>query len=266
MVGAPAAVPGGTELFDVFYRDTKNRVMRAFVGENGWTATSMGGVVITDPVAVSTAPGRFDVVALGVDYTPYHFSWDGTTVQIEQVSATRGLGQPALLGAPGRLDIFVRGFDRAVHHVRKTGAGVVEERVGGVASDFPTAAAIAAGAGTIRRVFVHGQDNRIWAASSLDDGPWTWELLAPAGMTDRFAGSPTASIDGDTVVVHVRASTGTLGVFRRIPATGWTYANVGGAIADSPTSLGATSYAHGRDGTLQRFDGTSWHAEGGRFD
>ena len=170
-------------------------------------------------------------MALGVDYTPYHFSWDGTTVQIEQVSATRGLGQPALLAAPGRLDIFVRGFDRAVHHVRKTGAGVVEERVGGVASDFPTAAATVAGAGTIRRVFVHGQDNRIWAASSLDDGPWTWELLAPAGMTDRFAGSPTASIDGDTVVVHVRTSAGALGVFRRTPATGWTYANVGGTIS-----------------------------------
>ena len=32
MVGAPAAVGGGSEPFNVFYRDTNNRLMRAFVG------------------------------------------------------------------------------------------------------------------------------------------------------------------------------------------------------------------------------------------
>ena len=40
----------------------------------------MGGVIITDPVAGSTAPGQSDVVALGMDYTPYHFVWNGSTV------------------------------------------------------------------------------------------------------------------------------------------------------------------------------------------
>ncbi len=141
MLGTPAAVGGGSEPLNVFYRDTSNRLMRAFVGTSGWTTTSMGGVIITDPVAASTTSGGFDVVALGIDYTPFHWWWNGTGVSTEHVSATRGLGQPALLSGPGRIDIFVRGFDRAIHHIRRSDSGVAEDFVGGTASDFPTALA-----------------------------------------------------------------------------------------------------------------------------
>jgi hypothetical protein len=49
-------------------------------------------------------------------------------------------------------------------------------------------------------------------------------------------------------------------------STGWTYTNVGGAIIDSPTSVGNAAYAHGRDSALLFFDGTKWLSKGGRFD
>ncbi len=84
-------------------------------------------------------------------------------------------------------------------------------------------------------------------------------------MTDRFAGSPSASVSGGFAIVHARTSDGALGRFTA-SSTGWTYTNVGGAIADSPTSVGGGAYAHGQDGTLSFFDGTAWHADGGRFD
>ena len=92
MVGAPAVTGGGTAPFNVFYRDTDNRLMRAYVASNTWRSASMGGVVITDPVAGSTAPGQSDVVALGTDYTPYHFVWNGSSVLSAQMSATRVSG------------------------------------------------------------------------------------------------------------------------------------------------------------------------------
>ena len=211
-------------------------------------------------------PGQSDVVALGTDYTPYHFVWNGSSVISGRVGATRVLGQPAMIVAPGRLDIFVRAFDRTIHHIRSTDAGVVEEALGGVASDFPSATVTARPDGTTRRVFVHGQDNRIWSAVSLNDGPWQWEVLAPAGMTDRFAGSPTASTGGTTPTLFVRTTTGNLGQVPPGTVRRLDYTNLGGAIADSPTSLGNGGYAHGQDGTLQFFDGTTWQAKGGRFD
>ena len=265
MVGAPAAVGGSGAPINVFYRDTSNRLTRAFVATSGWTSATIGGAIINDPVAASTGPGQFDVVALGIDYTPSHWWWNGSGVSVEHLASQRGLGQPALIAAPGRLDVFMRGFDRAVHHIRKTGSGVVNELLGGIASDTPSAVATTGTAGTTRRVFVHGQDNRIWAASSLNDGGWKWAQLPPLGTGDRFAGSPSASTVGSTLYVQTRTGAGTLGRLR-FNSAGWTYTNLGGAIVDSPTSVGNTAYAHGRDGTLQFFDGTKWISKGGRFD
>ncbi len=265
MLGAPAVTEGPDGHVDVFFRDTDNHLMRVTRERNVWTATSLGGVITTDPVAATPGPGQFDVVALGADYTPYHWWWNGAGVSSEQVSTTRGLGQSALIVAPGRLDIFVRGFDHAIHHVRRTAAGVLDESLGGVVSDFPTAVATTDAGGTTRRVIVEGPGRRLWSVASIDDGAWTWELLAHAGMTDRFAGSPSASATPRGVSVSVRTSTGNLGLFRRTPA-GWTYRNVGGSIVDSPTAVGRAAFAHGRNGSLRYFDGTAWHQLGGRFD
>ena len=262
-----AAVGGGSEPLNVFYRDTSNRLMRAVVGANGWTSTSMGGVVITDPVAASTGP-RADSTSWRSGSTTRRttWSWNGSSVSTEHVSAT-AWSWSARAARRSRADRHLRQRVRPRDPPRrKTGSGVVEDLVGGDASDFPTAVAIPAIAGTTRQVFVRGVDNRIWSASSFNDGPWQWDALAPTGMTDRFAGSPAASMSGSTVIVDARTRSGTLGRLRYTRATGWTYANVGGSIADSPTSLGDAAYAHGQDGTLHFFDGTSWHSEGGRFD
>ena len=84
-------------------------------------------------------------------------------------------------------------------------------------------------------------------------------------LTDRFGGSPSASVSAGIAIVHARTSDGALGRFTA-SSTGWTYTNVGGVIADSPTSAGTGAYARGQNGTLSFFDGTAWHANGGRFD
>jgi hypothetical protein len=267
LVGTPAAVGGTNEPFQVFYRDTTNHLMRAYVGARGWTESGMGGdVITTDPVVATAGPGQFDVVALGIDYTPYHWWWNGTAVSREHVSTTRGLGPPALVATSGRIDIYLRGFDRALWHVRKVGAAVFEERVGGTMSDVPTAVTTNDAGARVQHVFVHGQDNRIWEASSTDDGPWQWALIAPAGMTDRFVGSPTANTTGETVIVLARTTSGSVGLLRHDPAATWSYANVGGTVVDSLTPAGTTAWAHGSDGNLMFFDGTQWIAEGGQFD
>jgi hypothetical protein len=267
MVGTPATVGGGAEPANVFFRNVSNQLMRAYLGSTGWIAQSMGGVALSDPVAASSAPAQFDVVAAGLDYTLYHWWWNGTGISREQVSTTaRILGQPSILAAPGRLDIFFRSFDRALYHLRKTGGGVVQELVGAVVSDFPTAVATPEGTGTTRRVYVRLQDNRVWEASSAADGPWHWAALAPVGMTDQVAGSPSASSSGATVLVQVRTTTGNLGTFTYTAGTGWTYVNNGGTIVDSPTSVSSVAYGHGPNGDLQLFTGTSWQPQGGRFD
>jgi hypothetical protein len=266
-VGAPAVVGGDSDPVSVFYRDTTNHLMRAFINANIWTASPLGGtVVITDPVAASTGAGQYDVVALGPDYTPYHWWSNGGDVASEHVSTTRGLGQPALLDAPGRLDIFVRGFDRALYHVRKTSTGVTSELIGNAMSGFPTAVATSSGVMTTRRVFVRGSDDVIWQATSLDDAPWTWTRIAPAGMTDIFSGSPTASTTADGVIVHARTRSGALGALRWKDSTGWSYSNDGGIIADSPSSLGAAAYARLCNGMLVFYDRTQWQSLGGHFD
>jgi hypothetical protein len=82
MVGVPAVLQGIANGFDVFFRgpgdDVKpgNDLKHAYWNPgSGWAIQDMPGTVITDPVATSWGPGRFDVVALGGNYTLYHWWW-----------------------------------------------------------------------------------------------------------------------------------------------------------------------------------------------
>lgn len=271
MVGVPAVLQGIANDFDVFFRDPGNLVKHVYRTGSGWAIEDMpGGIVITDPVAASWGTGRFDVVALGGDYRLYHWWWSGgSTINLEQVSSSAmGLGPPALVTwGVNRLDIFFRGWDRAVYHMRSSGSAPwTLDSPGGVIVDFPSAATTG---GDTLRVYVLGlgRSTQLFQAQQTNGSPWQWtSLSAITGSTGTsLSGSPSASVQGDVVTVHVRTSAGKLSSFS-LSGGAWGFLNHGGIITGSPTSTPGGAFVRGRSAGLWLFNGTKWTSLGGVFD
>ncbi|MGH8474098.1 MAG: hypothetical protein ACREVJ_16980, partial [Gammaproteobacteria bacterium] len=77
LVGVPAPIHvsgSGQHSIDIFYRDSRNQLRRAWPQGSGFASAALSGVIISDPAAVSWGPGRWDVVAFGGDYRLYHWS------------------------------------------------------------------------------------------------------------------------------------------------------------------------------------------------
>src|SRR5262249_40894467 len=68
MIGVPAVVKGAVNAFDVFYRNPRNELQHAYLNGAGWQKEPLKGVIITNPAAVATEPGKIDLVAFGGDY------------------------------------------------------------------------------------------------------------------------------------------------------------------------------------------------------
>jgi hypothetical protein len=261
MVGVPAVLQGIANDFDVFFRDPSNLLKHAYWTESGWAIEDMpGGVVITDPVATSWGTERFDVVALGEDYSLYHW-WrsNGSIINLDQVgSSVRGLGPPALVTwGVNRLDIFFRGWDRAVYHMSSSGSAPwALHRLGGVILDFPSA--VVTGGNTLR-VYVRARSRRLWEVRQTNGGPWQWAPLSAAtGSTETLlSGSPSASVQDDVVKVHVRTLTGNLSSFS-LSGDRWGFSNHGGIITGSPTSTPDGAFVRGQRAGLWLFDATNW--------
>jgi hypothetical protein len=284
MVGVPAVLHGIVEgdfsnKFDVFYRDPGNRLMRAskITAEGSWRIKDMNGIIITDPVATASPTGptgnRFDVVALGGDYTLYHWWWGPggiiNDIKSEQTSGSAmGLGTPALVtrGVSPQLDIFFRGWDRAVYHMSSSGSAPwTLDRPGGVILDFP--AAVATGGNTLR-VYVRGQSRQLFEASQTNGGAWEWNSLsAVTGSTGTsLSGSPSASLLYPRgVKVYMRTSAGNLSSFT-LSEGAWGFLNHDGFITGSPTSTPGGAFVRGKSAGLWLFDGANWTSLGGVFD
>ena len=109
MVGVPAVVQAGSAHgLDIFYRDPGNNLRWAWKTSTGWTSVSLTGVVVSDPAAVSWGSGRWDVVAFGGDYVPYH--WASAQGGFDApISSLRGVGTPSMISTgPGSLDVVFR--------------------------------------------------------------------------------------------------------------------------------------------------------------
>lgn len=265
MVGVAAAVEGAVNSLDVFYRDGGNRLMHAFSNGFGWTCQPAGGVIISDPAVVSGSAGSYDIVAFGGDYRLYH--WHGTGGGVgpfELVNGgVSGLGTPALVArGPSQLDVFLRGFDRGLYHIYSTGpVPWPSEAVGGIMLDFPSA--VAAPDGSLR-AYVRGQSSQLWEAAQFSGGPWQWSSISSMVGGQLIAGSPSASIQGNTVRVHARQPAINLSTFT-FEGT-WGFANNGGGITGSPTSTPGGAWARGQSAGLWLNDGTNWFSRGGLFD
>lgn len=268
MVGVAAVLQGAVNGFDVFYRDPTNKLMHAFRTGAGWTTQSTGGVIITDPAAVSWGAGRFDVVALGTDYKLYHWWWNGNAISSELVANNaEGLGPPALVtGGVDQLHIFFRGWDRALYTLRSKGtAPWTLESVGGIMLNFPSAVANTKNA--VLRAYVRGQSGQLWEASQATiGGPWFWSSISAATGTVATItdGSPSASLACGTVVVHIRTASGSLGTFTL--SGSWSFSNNGGTLTGSPTATAGGALVRGASAGLWLFDGVNWIPRGGIFD
>jgi len=265
MVGVAAVLQGAVNAFDVFYRDPSNRVMHAYSNGAGWTTEYIGGVIITDLAAISTAPGLFDIVAFGGDYRLYHWAWTGSGVSFyELVSEAWGLGSPTLVSrGPNQFDIFFRGFDRGLYHITSTGGPVPwpSEAVGGTMLDFPSAVAHQGGS---LRAYVRGLSSQLWEAAQVNGGPWQWTAVSDLTGGQLMTGSPSASVQGNAVRVHTRTTADNLSVFTLLG--NWSFTNNGGTITGSPTSTPGGAFVRDTSGGLWLFDGTNWFFRGGIFD
>jgi len=267
MVGVPAAVKGAVNAFDVIYRNPRNQLMHASTNGAGWNSHPLTGVIITDPAAVSTEKGKIDIVAFGGNYQLYHWRLTAKGVTPFQLvgGSKPGLGNPALVSrGPKQLDIFYRGFDRGLHHVQSTGdpAPWKSESLGGTMLDFPTAVALPDGA---LRAYVRDQNSElVEAARAGKDAPWQWTSISHLTGDQLIAGSPSASVQGRVVRVHVRTPAASLSTFTF--ENKWRFADHGRSITGSPTSTPGGAFARSASGGLLLYDGAKWFSRDGIFD
>src|SRR5262249_48834582 len=200
-----AVVKGAVNAFDVFYRNPRNELQHAYLNGAGWQKEPLKGVIITNPAAVASEPGKIDLVAFGGDYKLYHWRLTragASPFKLVEGSAP-GLGDPVLVSrGPKRLDIVYRGFDGGPHplHLTPDPPPWVAQAVGGTLFDFPTAVALPDGS---LRVYVRGEGSRLVEAAQPKQGaPWQWTAISDLTGGQRIAGSPSASVQGPVVTVH----------------------------------------------------------------
>jgi hypothetical protein len=265
MVGVAAVVINSSHPLDVFYRDQSNRLRQAWKTGSGWTSRSLGGVIISDPAAVSWGPGRFDIVAFGGNYALYHWSSAQSGFDLP-VASLRGVGAPTIVSAASNsLDAVFRDLGGGVSRLFWDGTRWSSEALGGSILGLPSAAVTP---GPVRRVYFLGHDNMLYENTKRTGTPWSgWiSVSAAAGATGTaLAGSPRAVLGADSVVsVHVRTKGNQLAIFRR-PST-WRLTMPGGTVfqgVPTPVPSGASWVDGAASNDVQLFSGGVWSSKGG---
>ncbi len=237
LIGVPAVVLNGTHPIDLFYRDPSNALRHAWKNGSAWASEALGGVVVSDPAAVSWAPGRYDVVAFGGDYKLYHWSSAQSGFDLP-VASIAGVGTPTLVSSGSNtLDAVFREPGGAVGRLFWNGASWGSESLGGQIVGFPSAAVTS---GPVRRVYALGLDYRLYENAKVGAGSWSgWQSVsAAAGATATpLAGAPKAVVRADgVVVVHVRTRANGLAIFAR-PSSWNVTMPAGATLAGVPTPL-----------------------------
>ena len=157
----------------------------------GWT--SLGGILTSDPVAVSQGAGKVDVFVRGADGALWqkeynNNAWGGWTSLGGIIYPGTG---PAVSSSAGRLDVFVEGTDGALWHKSFNGAWSGWESLGGILTSSPVATS--PGNGVID-VFVRGTDAGLWQVEYNNNawGGWTSlgeYLTSSPAATSRSSGT-----------------------------------------------------------------------------
>jgi hypothetical protein len=129
---------------------------------SGWE--KLGGVLNSDPAAVSWGSDRIDVFARGTDNALIHIWWNGATwSEWENLGGTLTTGPGVASVGNGRLDVFAGGPGGALWHKKcSNGTWSAWENLGGVITSDPDAVGTL---GSRIDVFARGADNvllRTW--------------------------------------------------------------------------------------------------------
>lgn len=265
MMGTPALLKGGVNIYDMFYRTAANRLVHVYRPPLTWSRPRvLLDKAIADPAAVSIKPGTFDVVVLGTDYKVHHIHRSGSQITETIVSDhVKGLGQLTLIAsAPDRLDLFYRSWNRRLYHARKIGnAEWIVDDVGGQMTDFPTAVRMADGG---FKAFVRGRDGRLWTSERgpVDSSEWSgWQRVSGNGSIE---GSPSAAVVNGKLNVFVR--TNASNIRRFVLGDSWSATENAGSYTGSPTASSNGIFSRDSDGSLNYSDGISWVDLGGSLE
>ena len=157
---------------DVFARGTDNALYGTMWDGHfpPYPWNNFGGVLTSDPAAVSWGPGRIDVFARGIDNALWHKWYEGGAwSDWESLGGALLSGPAAASWGAGHLDVFAVGPGYALWHTSYDGGSwSAWESLGGVCTSDPDA--VSWGPGRID-VFVRGPDSALWH-KWFDGGAW----------------------------------------------------------------------------------------------
>jgi N-acetylmuramoyl-L-alanine amidase/Repeat of unknown function (DUF346) len=247
---------------DIFIRGTDNALWHKWY-DNGWyNWENLGGVLTSDPSAVSWGQGRIDVFARGTAGDLQHKWYSGTSW-----SAWESLGG-GVVGAPdsaswgsGRLDVFVHGTNNKMYtrtyNTTSWSAWTLLDLTD-VTSD---PGAVSWGPNRID-LFARGTDNTLY--HKVYDNAWYgWESLGGA-----LNGAPDVASWGSGHLDIVVRGTDNACWHRAWNGAGWTaWESLGGTLTSDPSAVSSAGnrldiFARGADGTLihKWWDGVQWYA------
>ncbi|WP_108718751.1 hypothetical protein [Miniimonas sp. S16] len=205
LTSGPAVASWAHGRLDVFVRGTDNALWHKWFrrgtfgiggGWSGWE--SLGGVLTSDPAAVSWSEGRIDVFVRGTDNALWHKWFAGGWSGWESLGGVLTSGPGVSSWAPGRLDVFVRGTDNAMWHKWFQAGWSGWESLGGVLTSDPDA--VSWGPNRIDS-FVRGTDGALWHK-------W-WALVPTVRLHAKIVTNPNVALATSVAnMVNVYATRG----------------------------------------------------------
>lgn len=263
-VGVPAVLENAVHGIDIYYRDPSNRLRTAYQNGNTWISSSLGGVIITDPAAVSWAPGRYDVFAFGGDYRLYQWS-SVNAGYVLPIGSIQGIGTPvAVSNQADRLDVFYREMSESVGRLSWNGAWSTQS-LGGRILGWPSAATNGLAGGAID-VYGVGKTYRL-NQRSLTSGAWTaWANVSTlAGSSHNLSSSPSSFAASGIIQTSARMRDGRLLLLTRNGGT-WqkSVLSYAGGFTGSPQAVASNQrWTRSRAGAAILSGASSATSQGG---
>lgn len=298
--GTPGVLENAIHPIDVVARGPGNAPTHLYFDGAQWHAqplpitngaiTLPKGTLVGDPAVISTAPGEFDVVALGphavnaVGTDFFHWRVTASGATLEKIAlASHAVGMPALAAvAPGQLGLYFRSGDetrtdpapvplsatecveqpRAPYALVQDAGGAWQPAQRLVISTslltFPAVATI----GGATRLYFTSEGGGLWESNLSAGGAQTrLSHFAPAGLL--FDGSPSQPMPyGAGFGVFARTRAGDLAHFVN-DGSAWSYAALplsgaaGQTSTDSPRAIPDGVLWTGSDGEVHRYDGAN---------
>jgi hypothetical protein len=276
IVGTPSVVEDALYAEQFAARDPTGRPILAHRDGNAWRSEPLltagsnlsvvlpAGRVVSDPVALSAAPGQLDVVAQGTDLNYYRWRVTASGQTLERAGGgDSGVGIPAFVAADANaLQVYFRGGEESEAGgtcreepnvlyglVRDLGGWQPAQRLGGETPVFPSAGVD----GDTPLVFAIGSDAALWQYQHTGDfvqgAPISSIMFSGSPARPQPAGAGLAlyarTQDGDlaSLAFHNRWRTTSLGLKGDARPAG------------SPTSVNGGVYWNGNDGKLRFYDG-----------